>query len=256
MDYTKEIIVDLWKTGAHKVEMGIKKDAVHQSKSRQFTKDMDIIGEINVKDETTGYVAYRKDPWDETDIPEKRIVIKSFTKGMSWKSSLEQLIAKSIGHTAAADKPLPSFIINLSSTDTLITLNKIFRPKSLGKSVFTFSVVDEKTHELFTYIIETDRFSLGSDWFVYDLQRNKIAHIDGSKFNVGGKYTIRINDKLQTYTRELDQVLILFSTLQRYLEDIEEDLEKINDKLTKEQLSIEIPDEEEMLYYNPRRIKM
>nr|MDO8086611.1 hypothetical protein [Candidatus Sigynarchaeum springense] len=42
----KKIIVNLWRTGAHGARIGIKKDAQWQSKSRQFSPEMDIVGDV------------------------------------------------------------------------------------------------------------------------------------------------------------------------------------------------------------------
>jgi len=42
----KKITVNMWKTGMHGARIGIKKDAQWQSKSRQFSPEMDIVGDI------------------------------------------------------------------------------------------------------------------------------------------------------------------------------------------------------------------
>ena len=60
----KEIVVDLWKTGAHGIEIGLKQDEQHRAKSRQFSKGTDIIGEYKEGDKK-GYVTYRTGPWDD-----------------------------------------------------------------------------------------------------------------------------------------------------------------------------------------------
>ena len=72
----RKIELDLWKTGMHGIEMGIKQDEQHRAKSRQFSKDMDIIGEYKDGDRK-GYVGYRTTPWDEEkDDLKRKIVIK------------------------------------------------------------------------------------------------------------------------------------------------------------------------------------
>src|SRR5512137_2504875 len=42
----KKIVVNMWKTGMHGARIGIKKDAQWQSKSRQFSPEMDIVGDV------------------------------------------------------------------------------------------------------------------------------------------------------------------------------------------------------------------
>ncbi|MHA2403493.1 MAG: hypothetical protein ACXADH_10925, partial [Candidatus Kariarchaeaceae archaeon] len=215
----REIIVDLWKTGAHGIEVGIKQDEQHRAKSRQFSKDMDIIGEYKEGGETKGYVAYRTTPW-EAEVLKKKIVIKTFTKSMSWKGTLEEMMARGMSQTFAAGKGIPSFIVNLSKTNQLVTLEKVQRAKSMGREIYSFFVIDDDDETLHPFTIEADRFTLGSDWNVYDVKHDKIAKIDGSKFNVGGKYKIEIDTKKETYRNELPEILVIFSTLNKFLEDV------------------------------------
>lgn len=251
----REIIVDLWKTGAHSINVGIHQDQQHQAKSRQFTKDTEIIGDVEERDEEAGYVTYREDPWKE-DIPTKRIIIKDFTKSMNWRGSLEELLARGIAQSISADKALPSFIINLSKSQYLIPLEKVQRHGTLGKQIYCFIIVDSETNESFPFSVEADRMSLGGDWEVFDHYREKIADIDGSKFNVGGKYTIKIKTDAPTYRNELPEVLILFSTLLKFLEDVEKKLEESIKKIKKEKLKITLDQQEAVLYNNPRLVKM
>ncbi len=252
--YNREYVVDLWKTGAHGIEVGIKKEDQLRAKSRQFTKDMDIIGEVKKDGAENGYIAFREDPW-KRELPNKCVILKYFSKSINWKASLEQLVAKSIMQSQAADLSLPTFMINISKTDYLITVEKIRRRPKMGKDMFAFNIIDEEM-VVNTFSIETDRFSIGSDWFVYDQRRNKIAQIDGAKFNIGGKFTIEIDTTNEHYHKALDTVLILFSALNRYLDELEKDLEKSIDMIKDGKIKAEITKEEAMLYLNPRRIKM
>lgn len=255
MDVTKEYVVDLWKTGAHKVEIGIKKEDVLRAKSRQYTKDFDIIGEVNRDGKDAGYVGFRTDPW-KAEIPKKKIVIKFFTEGISWKGSLEELISRGITNSLSANQGLPVFMINLSTADYLIVMEKVIRRKFLEKSIFSFALVDEKTLVSHSFSIVADRFSIGSDWDVFNQRQEKIAEIDGSKFNIGGKFKIKINAKAVGYSNELDQVLILFSTLTRYINDVEDKLEDTLKMIKKDDAEIVIDQEEANLYLNPRRMKI
>lgn len=255
MKFTREFVVDLWKTGAHSVEVGIKKEEVLRAKSRQFTKDMDIFGNVKDKKNDLGYVAYREEPWKE-DVPNKRIIIKNFTKSMNWKGSVEELVARGVSQSLAAGKPLPAFMINLTSNSRLIKLEKVQKHGSFGKSVFSFVLVDDNSNEFSSFIIQADRLTIGSDWDVLDRRGEKIAEIDGAGFNIGGKYTIRIDEKASTFRKELDDVLILFAALSKFLEDVEKKLEKTMKYLEKEENKLIIAKEESMLYANPRLIKM
>ncbi len=62
----------------------------YNSKSRQFTSDSDIIGEV--KNRTEGYLTVRTSPLEDLE-NEQKVVIKYFTKSMNWKASMEELIS-------------------------------------------------------------------------------------------------------------------------------------------------------------------
>lgn len=251
----RKIEVDLWKTGMHGIEMGIRQDEQHQAKSRQFSKDMDIIGEYKEGDKK-GYVGYRTTPWDEEkDDLKRKIVIKSFTESMGWKGTLEELVGRTLAQTFAAGKNLPTFFLNLSKTNRVITLEKVQRAKSMGKEIYSFFIVDDKENTVHPFIIEADRFTVGSDWNVRDMRGDKIAKIDGSKFNVGGKYKIEIDTKKETYRNELAEVLVLFSTLNKFLGDVADKVDKAHDRLKKGKEQIVIDKDEEALYQNPRLVR-
>ncbi len=250
----REIIVDLWKTGAHGIEVGIKQDEQHRAKSRQFSKDMDIIGEYKEGGETKGYVAYRTTPWD-AEVLKKKIIIKTFTKSISWKGTLEEMMGRGMAQTFAAGKSIPSFIINLSKTGQLITLEKVQKAKSMGREIYSFFIIDDDDETLHPFTIEADRFTLGSDWNVYDVKHDKIAKIDGSKFNVGGKYKIEIDTKKETYRIELPEILVIFSTLNKFLDDVLKKMEKVKDILKDGKGTLVIENDEKLLYQNPRLIK-
>lgn len=252
MSFDKEIEVDMWKTGAHAVEIGIKKEAELRSKSRQFSKDMDIVGQV-VEEKTVGYITFREEPW-KLEEPDKYVVIKGFTKSINWKASLEQLVAKTMMQSVAADRAMPVFMINLSNSEHLVTLEKTHRKPSIGKSIYAFNLINDDLNVL-TYAIETDRMSIGNDWFVFDNSRNKVAEIDGSKFNIGGKYIIRLNTELETYNSKMEYVLILFAALNNYLSDIEGAVEKGMKKIKDGKAIAKVSKEEAQLYLNPRRIK-
>lgn len=253
MTFDKEIVVDLWKTDAHGVEMGIKKDMQLRAKSRQFTKDTEIIGNVKKNDKEAGYVSFRTVPWEQ-ELPNKRIIVKLFTKSVNWKASLEELVARGVSQSISAEKGLPSFIINVNSNSLLIPLEKVQRHGSFDRAIYSFIIVDEKTNYAYGYSIEADRLTIGSDFDVFDVQHNKIGKINGSKFNIGGLYKIEIDSKSPFYRKEIDEVLILFATLIKFLDDVEKKLFECIKVMKKGKEPIKISDEETRMYENPRRI--
>ncbi|MHA2252830.1 MAG: hypothetical protein ACXAD7_20880, partial [Candidatus Kariarchaeaceae archaeon] len=250
----RTIIVDLWKTGAHGIEVGLRQDEQHRAKSRQFSKDTDIIGEYKEDGETKGYTTYRQDPW-KAEVLKRKLVLKTFTKSMSWKGTLEEMLGRGMAQTFAAGKSLPTFIINLGKTKQLITLEKVQRAKSMGREIYSFFIVDDESETVHPFTIEADRFTLGSDWNVYDAKHDKVAKIDGSKFNVGGLYKIKLDTKKETYRNELPEVLTLFATLNKFLEDVGKKMEKAKDIIADGKGVLVVDNDEKLLYHNPRLIK-
>jgi hypothetical protein len=246
----KEIEVDLWKTGVHKVEIGIKKQAEYKSKSRQYTSDTDIIGEY--KSDFDGYVTVRTTPW-EADKPEQRLVIKTFTQSMNWKGTLEEMVALGQTRTLAAGEGMPVFTLNLSNLDRLVQVERIFKPKSLNKAMFSLMFIDDDQY--LPYHIEANRLTLGSDWTVKNHHDEKVADIDGSKFNIGGKWKIKMEDDVEVHPA-LDETLVLFCAFLRYEESVRKRLEENAKKMEgSKEFEIKISDEELYLYDNPRRMK-
>lgn len=255
MGFTKKIIIDLWKTSAHGIELGFKKEDVLRAKSRQFTKDTDIIGEVKEKGDTIGYVSYREDPWKE-DIPNKRLIIKHFTKGMNWKGSMEEMLGRGVSQSLAADKGIPAFVINLQNNKHLIKLERVQRHGSFNKKIYSFVIVDDDDYEVSLYYIQEDRLTLGSDWDVYDRAGKKIAKIDGAKFNVGGKYDLELDEDSPFFRKELDEVLILFCTFLRFAKETEKKLEKTMKILKDPAVEFKIRKNEADLYKNPRLLRV
>ena len=253
MKYDKEIVLDLWKTDAHKINMGIKREKEHQAKSRQFTKDTKIIGNVKENDEESGYATFREDPW-ELPYPDKKIVIKIFGERMNWRGSLEEISARGIPQSIAANRGLPVFLLNLTGNKHVIYLEKVQKEGSMGKNIYAFTLINSKTKEMFPYTIQEDRLSLGSDWDVLDMTEEKIAKIDGAAFNVGGKFTIKLDTKNPFYYTKLKDVILLFAILLRFLEDVEDKLKDVIKELKANKKPIKITAKEAMLYLNPRRV--
>ncbi|MHA2503348.1 MAG: hypothetical protein ACXAE3_10810 [Candidatus Kariarchaeaceae archaeon] len=250
----REITVDLWKTGMHSVEVGIKKQAEHRAKSRQFTSDSDLIGEYDYKEgKSKGYLSIRNDPW-KAEPTKQRLILKMFTESMNWKGTLEEIVAVGLSRTLAVGGGMPAFSVNLTNHDSLIRVEKMFKPKSFNKPMYVFMIAENNT--LHSYRIESERMSVGSDWKVFDKYGHKVAEIDGAALNVGGKWKIKIEDKFPLHPI-FDEMLILFSGLARYVDDIGSRLEKVADMLDEKDSNTDlvIDSDEIGLYNNPRRMK-
>ncbi|MBD3405408.1 MAG: hypothetical protein GF411_04620 [Candidatus Lokiarchaeota archaeon] len=246
----REITVDLWSTDAHGVEIGIKQMEEHRAKSRQFTTDMELYGEVS--GDIEGYLGYRKDPW-ESDKNEQRLIIRYFTKSMNWKGSLEELVAEGMARTMATDVGFPTFLGIGARTDKVARLERTFRPAVINIESYVVTLVEEDgTYH--GYLIEAERFSLGEDFTVYDKYHNEIAKIDGAALDLGGKYTIKIKADYDL-PAFFDDLLVLFCASIRFLEDIADRLKDNSEDIKKGEMELSLDTMEVKLYGNPRRIE-
>ena len=81
--------VSLWLTDSNTTEIGIYQQDRYRAKSRQFTKDMDILGEVKEDGKRVGLVAYRKDAWKKETDMKRRMVIKLFTDEVNWRGTMD-----------------------------------------------------------------------------------------------------------------------------------------------------------------------
>ncbi len=246
-----KIDVDLWKTGLHGAEVGIRQQEQHRAKSRQFTKDSDIFGRVKENGKDAGYVAYRKDPWN-AELPNQRLIIKYFSDSMGWKGTFEELLGPGLAHTLATDQAMPVFMANVPKHDPLIRIEKVARVRSVGKKIYGFEILrKEKALEFFK--VDAARFSMGKDWDCYDFRDKKVAHVDGKVLDIGGRYEIKFSKDYDP-SPPLEDILIMFAASQKFLDDVEGRLEKVAKGVRKGKYEINLDKDEAKLYNNPRRI--
>jgi len=242
--------VDLWRTGMHREEIGIKRTEELISKARQFTKDSDIFGEVQKDKERVGFLAYREGLWKEKP-PKNRLVIRYFSESFGWKGSLDQLLGISVAHTFSAENPMPAFMINVDKTDSLIRMEKVARTRSVGKRVYAMLIPSEKGGSEF-YTVDEARVSLGTDWNVKNTKGDKIASIDGKIVDIGGEWTISFT---KAPSSELATSLILFAAANKFLDDVEKNCAKVAEGVKKGKMMLDLDAQELELYQNPRRFR-
>jgi len=247
------IEVDLWSTKLHRQEIGIKRDAERAQKSRQWTKDMDQIGEIKKDGEKYGIVAIREKLWKTNDIYKKRFVIKTFTPSEYWRSSIEQLQGESIADTMAAKEPCISFVCIFQHTNKLAKIVYVPHKQRFQGEIFRFSYIDDND-VLNSFVIDDKRFTLGSDWVVKNIHNEVVAFIDSKKFNVGGKVVIKIFDKELAGDKTFINILILFGSMLRYYRDIRKAVKRLTKELRISDHKLKLDESEADLYANPRKM--
>ena len=243
-----KITVDIWKTGLHGVEVGIKKKEEHRAKSKKFTKDMDIFGKVTLDKEEYGYVGYRKNLWEKEDLFEKRLDVRLFTETMDWLGTIEENIAKSIVLTLVNDSPSHSFITSLRDTKIVYQIESV-RARFMSGDVFYLTYIDEDK-QLQGLILKSKRMTIGSDWEILDaLTERKIIKVDGKVLDIGGRWEIK-SKKLED--KNLINILILFAASLKFYDDLKGRTEKLVEKLKKEKKWVKLDKSELALFYNPR----
>ena len=255
----RKITVDLWKTKLHDEIIGIKQKEEHMAKSRQFSRDLELFGEVfekkKGKKETIGYLGYRKGLWDdEKNKLERRLVIKLFSKSMYYQGTLEEMVGREFTRSLSARHDFPSFNLMIDDYKYLIPLNKIRGGMSwLVPEWFVFRIDDE---EGFVPIILKHKTGPGIDYRVVNgIGDKQFGKIDGKKFDVGGRYDIALKS---TDERLVDNVLvrtlILFAASLKFHNDINKKIKTGTKKMRKNEWFPSLSNEEKLLRRNPRSI--
>lgn len=245
--------VDLWATDINDVEIGILQDTQHQAQSRQFTKDMEIIGQIKDDDgERKGIIAYRKGLWkDETGMA-RRLVIKLFTENMNWRGTLDMMIGRSLQLSyGAAGFPVPAYTINLARHEQIIQLERSARKWPLRPESFSFFVLEESGPRF--YRLKRDWASIGANYTISDQAGNKVGRLNHKMINLGGAWKARINKDVAT--SDFQATVSLFCAMLKFAGDAREHISDLGQGLVAGKFEPKLDRHEEDLYMNPRRAR-
>ncbi len=250
--------VELWRTGLHGEKIGFKKTEEYMSKSRQFTRDMNIFGEVKEKGKDVGIIAYRKNIWDEVDLLTRRLVIRLFSDKGYWQASLEERLPEEISQTIGHGRALSHFSLLIDGYDFLVELRQITKGNFFIPREFTFNLFfNDDIAEPF--VIQGKRLSFGDDYVVYRgynlKKKQRIAFIDGKFMDIGGQWNVHIYDEELAKEKEFYRTLILFAASRRFHKNIYKKLKKYRKDLPKGKVKLpRLSSEEVDLHRNPRRI--
>ena len=227
---------DLYGTGFHHEEMGFRQAEMWRSKSRQFSRDADIVGKIMerrkpmdkkrlTKPERVGFIILRQSLWKQVDPLDRRLVVKLFTNKGGWIATMEEMVAEEYALSFGATEPLIAFTV-LSRENEIVTWVKQLRRGALTTENYVFYILGpDKTFEVFR--IEGIRATLGDDFRVLRLDGRKVvANIDSRFADFGGAYIVRIKDPVLAENEWFCRVLQCFSIIVNYRERIRAKLRK------------------------------
>ncbi len=254
----KKVVVDLWKTGLHGAEIGIREKETRMSKSRQFSRDMDLIGAIEVDGEKAGHVGMRKGPWElekdakKEDKYKRRLIIKAFNENGNWDGTIEEILGWEIKNSVSVGEPQPAFMCVVSGTKYLTLIEKLH---TRWRANYSFQMVNEDEASVGLYTIKADRFSLGSDWYIEDVTGKKVAEVDGKVLDIGGEFEIKIFDEELGQNEVFVNTLKLFAATLKYLGDIEDKIKDTVNAISKG-YELEVDKLEIKFFKNPRLIRV
>jgi len=242
-----KLSVDLWKTSLHGKEMGINQQEVYMAKTNQFTRDMNIIGEIKESGEKEhGTIGVRE------SIVDSRLVLKAFSGSMTFLGTFEECTSLEMAVKASIGRSFPVFRVILPRYDYIVELRKIKGGFLKSEQYAFFMNIDDKFNEVFT--IGQKRLSRGGDWLVRNFKKEVVGKIDGKLFDIGGEWDVKVYSPKLAKEKEFVTVLTLFAAFRRYEKMVIKRIGKnFADYKSGKQFS---PENDEMtLYKNPRSKK-
>lgn len=244
--------VSMWVTKLHDVEIGIYQHSRHEAKSRQFTKDMDLFGEIKSNGERIGLLGYRKELWQSHQGMDKRLVIKLFSPNMNWQATMDLMLGRSLQLThGARGLPVTAFSINLDSHEQVVQIERSANKWPGMPESFSFFILEEGRPRF--YRLKRDFISIGVDFTLFDEQDRKVAAIDGRVITLGGKWAITI-DEDHAYPK-LGMVLQLFCGMLKFNDEVRHHVEDLTSAMHRSKLVPKLEQTEADLYMNPRRVR-
>ena len=229
---------DLYSTGLHSDELGLRQVEVWRSKSRQFTKDSDIIGKIEEakmdKDrkklshmEKSGFITLRSSIWSgEMDESSRRLVVKLFSDTGRWLATIEEIVAESYALSYATEDPMLSFVVLVDGIEIMTRIQEVQR-SGIATETYGFLILGpEGTFEVFR--IEGKRATLGDDFRVVRLNGGQtVAEIDSKFADIGGEFVVEVKDPVLAKNNWFCRVLQCFSVAIPYRKQMHDKIDRV-----------------------------
>jgi len=244
--------VDLWWTDLNTTEIGIYQHSRHRAKSRQFTTDSDIFGEVKEDGERTHLISYREGAWDENEGMDRRLVIKLFSDSMTWRATMDLMIGRSLQLSfGAGGFPVTAFSVNVSGHDQIIHVERTARKWPGFPEKFSFFIL--KDGEPFLYKMRRHWISIGPDYSLYDHNNERIGKLNGKLVTLGGHWNVTL--RADHDDRIINCVLQLFCAMLRFNKACREHVADLVQRMEKRELRPRLESHEADLYLNPRRTR-
>jgi hypothetical protein len=245
-------VVDIWITDLNFTEFGIYKRTRNRAKSRQFTSDMDIFGEIIENGERTGLFGYREELWKKAQGMDKRLVFKLFTPNLGWRATMDLMIGRSLQQTLGArGLPVMTYSINTDDDNYIIYLERSANKWPFMPEHFSFFIIDSKGNPEF-YRLKRAFINLGGDYSLINQKGETVGYLDGKVFSIGGKWKGQIR---QGADKRLMTVMKLFGSMMVFNGDCRRHMKRIYKGVLAGKIKPQLDRQEADLYMNPRRVR-
>ena len=244
--------VDLWATDLNLTEIGIMKDEQHRSASRQFTRDMEIFGQVVEGGKREGLIAFRQELWKQGKDTKKRLVIKLFTETLNWRGTIDMMMGRSLQLSLGAGGiPVTAFSINLARHDQLVQLERSAAKWPFLPEKFTFFILGDDGPKF--YRLRRNVIGIGADYTLYDQKGRKVGRLDNRIVNLGGAWKVKVRDELAD--AKLVSVLQMFCAMLKYNRASKRHVARLAEQVLRGRVVPELDHQEEDLYMNPRRVR-
>ena len=245
-------LVDIWITDFNFTEFGIYKRTRNRAKSRQFTSDMDIFGEIIENGERTGLFGYREEIWKKATGMDRRLVFKLFTPSLGWRATMDLMVGRSLQQTIGArGMPVMTYSINTDDDNYIIYLERSANKWPLMPEHFSFFIIDSKGKPEF-YRLKRAFINIGGDYALIDQNGETVGYLDGKVFSIGGKWKGQLRSGAD---KRLMTVMKLFGAMMIFNGDCRRHMKRLYKGVRAGKITPELDRQEADLYMNPRRVR-
>ena len=255
----KKLVVNFWRTRLHDEELGIHQQLKYTAKTRWFSKNFDIEGNISIDGEKKCIIAFNKDQW-EGPIEKKRLVCRYFTtmeetmdskaKGGNFKGGIELSITHSLIQSFEIKHPAPVFYAQIPGVKFLVRFVRGWR---FWGTRWTFPLLPEQKGDKLQMVLCKGVVGPGRNYKLY-IGKKLIARVDGHP--IQKEYEIEIYDEDYAKDRTFVRYMILFGLACNFMDGAKKIVKRLFKKMKATGTTDYIPPKSEMdLFRNPRMMR-
>jgi len=256
----KKMLVNFWRTRLHDEELGVHQQLKYQAKTRWYSKNFDMEGDIEEDDEKKYIIAFSKEQWEESPLEEKRLVCRFFTtmeeslesrpKGGTFKGGIELSIAHSLIQSYEIKHHAPVFIMQIPGTINLVRLVRGWR---LIGTRWSFPLLPEEKGDELQIVRARGVVGPGRNYKIY-IGKKLIARVDGHP--IQKEFEIEIYDEDYAKDKTFRTYMILFGCACNFMDGADKIIKRLYKKMKNTGSSSYKPPKNELdLFRNPRMMR-